>query len=334
MIQACTSLSGPVQHQGKTPPIAVTPNDNNAKPPTVTATQPIKPGKNGGAYYKDDGPPDTIAVDLDRIPEPKPKDEPLHKFANRPYNRFGENYVPDLERKPYKAQGTASWYGRKFHGKRTSSGELYDMLGLSAAHPTLPIPSYARVTNLENGRSIIVRINDRGPFHKGRLMDLSYAAAHRLGYAGKGRATVEVEAITTEQIAELASRGELPQGPGAKAPADSAVQTTVAALNDPPPLESGPLPPASGPAGAQPDDMATAANVFLQVGAFKNKVNAESLRTKLLTGWQEATDDKVNIVSKEGVFRLQIGPYANEQLAKEAGERLKDQLALGGLVVR
>ncbi|WP_249383851.1 septal ring lytic transglycosylase RlpA family protein [Chitinivorax sp. B] len=332
LIQACTSLSGPQQRQGNQPPVAVSmPNDPFKLPPT-TSTQPVKPGKNGGAYYKDDGPPDSINVDLDKIPEPKPKDEPLHKYANRPYSRFGEEYVPAKEHKTYKAQGTASWYGRKFHGKRTSSGELYDMLGLSAAHPTLPIPSYARVTNLENGKSVVVRVNDRGPFHKGRLMDLSYAAAHRLGYAGKGHAKVEVEAITPDQITELASRGELPRGPGARVVAEQA-ETVVAVLNDTGPILSETLPPQTEETMVS-GEVAEATNVFLQVGVFRNKTNAESMRSKVLTGWQEADDSKVNIVSKEGMFRLQIGPFASEQQAREAVGRLKDKLALSAVVVR
>ncbi len=100
---------------------------------------------------------------------------------------------------PFRQRGTASWYGKRFHGKKTASGEPYDMYAMSAAHPTLPIPSYARVTNLANGRSVIVRVNDRGPFHAGRVIDLSYAAAHKLGYIAQGSAQVEVEAIIPEK---------------------------------------------------------------------------------------------------------------------------------------
>ena len=124
-----------------------------------------------------------------------PRIEPLHRYANRPYRVFGKDYRPLASLQPFRQRGMASWYGKRFHGKPTSSGEKYDMYKMTAAHPTLPIPSYARVTNLANGRSVVVRVNDRGPFHAGRVIDLSYVAAHRLGYIGAGSAQVEVEAI-------------------------------------------------------------------------------------------------------------------------------------------
>ncbi|OGA06936.1 MAG: hypothetical protein A3D95_16115, partial [Betaproteobacteria bacterium RIFCSPHIGHO2_12_FULL_69_13] len=134
-------------------------------------------------------------AELAAVPDAEPKAEPLHRFANRPYQVFGREYVPLASLQPYRQRGTASWYGRRFHGNRTSTGERYDMYAMSAAHPTLPIPSYARVTNLGNGRSIVVRVNDRGPFHADRIIDLSYAAAAKLGFAGAGSALVEVESI-------------------------------------------------------------------------------------------------------------------------------------------
>ncbi|MEO1766601.1 septal ring lytic transglycosylase RlpA family protein [Thiobacter aerophilum] len=148
-----------------------------------------------GGYYQDDGPGDNPPADLERIPDAEPKAEPLHRFANNPYIVFGRTYVPDVSGRPYVAEGIASWYGRKFHGARTSSGEPYDMYAMTAAHPTLPIPSYARVTNLANGKSVIVRINDRGPFHSDRLIDLSYTAAYKLGLVRTGSGRVRVESI-------------------------------------------------------------------------------------------------------------------------------------------
>ena len=148
-----------------------------------------------GGYYKDDGPPQAPAPNLGRIADAVPRAEPLHRFANRPYEALGKSYAPMAAVQPFRQRGVASWYGKRFHGRKTASGEPYDMYAMSAAHPTLPIPSYARVTNLANGRSVIVRINDRGPFHAGRVIDLSYAAAHKLGYIAQGSAQVEVEAI-------------------------------------------------------------------------------------------------------------------------------------------
>jgi len=119
--------------------------------------------------------------------------EPLHRFANSPYSVLGKTYIPLISPGEYKERGIASWYGRKFHGKRTASGEIYDMYSMSAAHPVLPIPSYARVTNLANKKSVVVRINDRGPFVHDRIIDLSYTAADKLGIVNNGGAEVVVE---------------------------------------------------------------------------------------------------------------------------------------------
>jgi rare lipoprotein A len=148
-----------------------------------------------GGYYKDDGPHERPPAGLDAVADATPRAEPLHRYANRPYSVFGKDYLPLSAVQPFRQRGMASWYGKRFHGQKTSSGEPYDMYSMTAAHPTLPIPSYARVTNLANGRSVVVRINDRGPFHAGRVIDLSYVAAYKLGYIAAGSAQVEVEAI-------------------------------------------------------------------------------------------------------------------------------------------
>ena len=151
------------------------------------------PEKRPGGYYKDDGPGD--AARLASIADAVPRTEPLHRHANRPYEALGRRYVPLTQVGVFKQRGTASWYGKRYHGNPTSSGEKYDMYKMSAAHPILPIPSYARVTNLANGKSVIVRVNDRGPFHAGRAIDVSYAAAYKLGFIGQGSAQVEIEQI-------------------------------------------------------------------------------------------------------------------------------------------
>ena len=175
--------------------------------------------RNEGGYYKDDGPPDKVPASLALVSDASPRWEPLHRYANRPYEVFGKKYTPFTELRPYRQRGLASWYGKRFHGKPTSSGEPYDMYAMTAAHPVLAIPSYARVTNLSNGRSVVVRINDRGPFHDGRLIDLSYAAAYKLGYVGQGSARVEVEAILPQGLSSgprigpaLHAAGHLPEG--------------------------------------------------------------------------------------------------------------------------
>ena len=147
-----------------------------------------------GAYYLDDGPP-KASVDLAKVEDAVPRSEPLSSTGNKPYVVFGKHYVPLKTNKGFRQKGVASWYGKKFHGKRTSSGEPYDMYKMTAAHTVLPIPSYAKVKNLSNGRSVIVRVNDRGPFKHNRAMDLSYAAALKLDVVETGTAPVEIIAI-------------------------------------------------------------------------------------------------------------------------------------------
>jgi len=151
--------------------------------------------KRSGGYYKDDGPGAASTRDLSKIPNAKPYAEPLRARNNQPYTVNGKTYTPRNNVAPFRQQGVASWYGNRFHGKPTASGEKYDMYAMTAAHPILPIPSYARVTSLESGRSVIVRINDRGPFLHGRAIDLSYVAAWKLGFVDKGTTKVEVEQI-------------------------------------------------------------------------------------------------------------------------------------------
>ena len=208
------------------------------KPATLPVAQLLR---RPGGYYKDDGPDGAPPVDLDSIPDARPKPEPLNPHANDPYVVFGREYVPEIEFSAHRKQGTASWYGRKFHGQRTWSGEIYDMYAMTAAHPTLPIPSYARVTNLQNGKTVVVRVNDRGPFSSGRMMDLSFAAAYRLGFADSGIAAVEVESIV------------LPAPAAARAPAGAEG-----------------IPVAAGIAG-----------IYLQLGAFSSLANAESFRDNI-----------------------------------------------------
>ena len=158
--------------------------------------QPSPPPRNDGGYYLDDGPGDNPPANLDQIADAVPRVEKPHTYANQPYTAMGMRFVPRADARDYRARGIASWYGRRYHGKATASGETYDMYQMSAAHPTLPIPSYVRVTNLQNKKSVTVRVNDRGPFKHDRLIDLSYVAAYKLGYAVQGSAEVEVESVT------------------------------------------------------------------------------------------------------------------------------------------
>jgi rare lipoprotein A len=161
--------------------------------------KPVTDSKSKGAYYLDDGPEEVIPENLSSIPNAIPKREPLNKFSNRPYKVFGKTYYPMTTLKPYTATGYATWYGKKYHGNKTSIGEVYDMYKMTAAHKTLPLPCYVKVTNLKNDKTVIVRVNDRGPFVKDRIIDLSYAAANRLEIIEKGSELVKVELIDLEK---------------------------------------------------------------------------------------------------------------------------------------
>ena len=163
-------------------------------------------GSGRGGYYQDDGPGDNPPANLHDLADAVVRAEPYSRFGNRPYAVFGKTYVPLLGNDPFVQRGTASWYGKKFHGQRTSSGELYDMYQMTAAHPTLPIPSFARVTSLDTGKQVVVRVNDRGPFHATRIIDVSYTAALKLGLLGKGSGQVEVERLLPDDPARLATR--------------------------------------------------------------------------------------------------------------------------------
>jgi len=260
------------------------------QPPGRTA------GGNAGGYYKDDGPGASPPPNLEAIPDAAPRPEPLHRFANRPYQVFGKDYVPLTSVAPFRQQGAASWYGKRYHGSKTSSGETYDMYAMSAAHTVLPIPSYVRVTHLGNGRSVVVRINDRGPFHADRVIDLSYTAAYKLGILEAGSALVEVEVILPGQA--------------------------VAAPSVPPPA-------AAAPAAAAP---AQAAGVFLQLGAFSAQESAENFRNRVLRdlAWLA---DPIQVFAAGGFFRLQLGPYRSQEEARSIAERIQAELNLRPLVV-
>ena len=146
-------------------------------------------------FNRQDGPP-RFYIDANKIPNAVPKAEPLSKSGNKNYRIHGKKYLVMRKRHNYVAVGVASWYGSKFHNQLTASGERYNMLAMTAAHRTLPLPTYVKVTNLKNGKQIIVKVNDRGPFKRNRLIDLSYVAAKKLGIVKHGTALVEVKALT------------------------------------------------------------------------------------------------------------------------------------------
>ena len=271
---------------------------------TPKTPSPSTPAKSG--YYKDDGPGATPPANLDSIADAQPKLEPLNRFANRPYSVFGREYVPATSLRPYRERGVASWYGRKFHGQKTSIGEIYDMYAMSAAHPTLPLPSYARVTNVATGQSVVVRVNDRGPFLHDRLIDLSYAAAYRVGIAQRGSGEVEVEAIIPGE-AVLVAGAPLP--PVAEAPA--------ATLPGVPPAEVGATVPVASADGG----------FAVQLGAFASFANAQSFAGRLANQLAPVgVEAKVRQVN--GLFRVFVGPYETREDARRMADRLRDALGL------
>jgi rare lipoprotein A len=283
------------------------------------------PPASGGGYYLDDGPGANAPANLDAVPDAVPRIEPLHRGTQRPYVVMGRSYTPMTELTPYKARGVATWYGRRYHGKQTSSGEPYDMYAMTAAHTVLPIPSYVRVTNLANGKSVVVRVNDRGPFIDSRLIDLSYTAAHKLGIIGAGTGMVEVESL----IPDLAS---LPEPPVAAAPATPvAIPATIPAsvITEAAPVTAVPLPPPTPSALPAP---AAVSGSFVQFGAFGVKENAESYLARLQAqaAWLA---DTLHISYTEGIYRVQAGPYPNEAAARETAERAGQTLGTKPVVV-
>lgn len=295
-----------------------------------TASVPKLP-RTGGGYYKDDGPGDNVPPDLHAIPDAVPRDEPIHRASTRPYVVFGQGYTPMARRGAYRERGRASWYGRKFHGQRTSNGETYDMYAMSGAHKTLPLPSYAKVTNLANGKSVVVRINDRGPFHAGRIIDLSYAAAYKLGYLGQGSAEVEVEAVGPDDIPMLqAAAPAAPAAPAVQvaavaAPADDAVGESRV---DPAAILNGELDTPSDATQMQRGGE----GVYLQLGAFQTRDNAEGFRGHVMAelDWLR---DRLAVFDEGGRYRLQAGPYASAEAARAVAARIADALDLQPFMV-
>ncbi len=229
--------------------------------------------------------------DISGITDAVPRAEPYSRYGNpESYVVFGKRYYTRPDSKDYKERGIASWYGSKFHGRRTSSGEVYDLYKMTAAHRSLPLPTYARVTNLRNGRSIVVKINDRGPFHNNRIIDLSYVAAAKLGILEHGTGLVEVEAIDTS------------------APQPATTRVAEQAAPETPPATSDTL-------------------MYLQVGAFSQRDNADRLRSRL----QTANVGDIHVVEGNGssgtFFRVRVGPLASVDEA----DRIANTLASEGI---
>jgi rare lipoprotein A len=278
-------------------------------------------GSGRGGYYLDDGPGDDIPEGLLSMPDPEPRVEPYSTRGNRPYVVFGVRYVPFTDERPLKQRGIGSWYGRKFHGQRTSSGEIYDMYKMSAAHPTLPIPSYARVTNLVNGRQVIVRVNDRGPFHSSRIIDLSYVAALKLGYLGKGSSQLEVERLLPEEVARIAG-GKRNQETGT---AQAAQEQQQMFADAPQPLPD-----------AKPAIVAISApapGYYIQVGAFSQAGGAEAIRLQMARNWADNLPP-LSVVQNGALYRVHGGPFATRAEAAMAALQLERAGAAKPMIVQ
>jgi rare lipoprotein A len=279
-------------------------------------------------YYQDDGPPDRVPADIASIPDATPRIEPINARTSRPYTALGRSYTPLAGDGPFRQRGMASWYGKQFHGNRTASGEIYDMFAMTAAHPTLPIPSYVRVTHLRNGRSVIVRVNDRGPFKDDRVIDLSYAAAAKLGIAGLGTGEVELERITSAQIAS----GEWRRGAIETARATETQATPAAPIA----ATAAAVAPSSGSAAGSGPSWS------VQLGAFSQQSNAEAFaaRVSALLGLADAAELSESqraprVESDQGLYRVLVGTLSDRTAA--LGLALQLERILGrpaSLVVR
>ena len=327
---------------------------------------PVYPTPSSGNPSQD-GPPSAAEIppNVADIPDAVPLAEPKSSSGNPDsYEVYGDHYVILKDARGYKERGYASWYGKKFQGKRTSSGEPYDMFKMTAAHKTLPIPCYARVTNIDNGRSVVVRINDRGPFHEGRIIDLSYTAAVKLGSLGKGSIPVEVEAIDPSMATPTTQYAGTPkppppaptpqQAPAMAPPRPVPPPTAVAVAPprpSPPPATVAAAPPPTIPATAaaapaappqlsmantlstaaagapvvtMPPQAAAPITRYLQAGLFNDPINAVTMREQLNGLGISNVQLKNDVRNGNSVSRVLIGPFVDDELLAVVRKRLSD----------
>lgn len=244
----------------------------------------------GGGYYLNDGPERNPPSNLDQVADAVPRVEPLKKSTMRPYTALGKTYRPMQTLQAYNARGQASWYGKRYHGRQTASGEVYDMYAMTAAHPTLPIPSYARVTNLQNGKSVVVRINDRGPFLANRLIDLSYVAAYKLGVLANGSAPVQVTTIIPGKTKVASSQA---------IPSRSVTQSALSGSKT----------------------KYRTQNIYLQLAAFRSARNAHSYLAQFKSDFPTLLHPS-RVDTSEGLYKVLIGPFADSATASRTADIL------------
>ena len=316
-------------------------------------------GPRGGSGIGRDGPDANPPAGLSQVPDAEPRVETIRGSGgtSKPYAVLGKSYVPIVDDRPFRETGLASWYGRKFHAQSTASGEPYDMYAMTAAHKTLPLPSYVRVRNPANGREAIVRVNDRGPFHDDRVIDLSYTAALKLDLL-RGVAPVEIERITNEDIrAGTWRRGEPASTNYAVAPqawpAPAADSVAVpAALTSPvvaapraevrelaalPPLapeaEAVPRPaPAPVPEAGPASSALPASGFWVQLGAFSQRDGVERFQQQVARTLPSLAG-ALNVFAERGTYRLQAGPYASREMARDTAEQARNGLQLAPMIV-
>ena len=265
---------------------------------------------------KKDSAPKKPSTRVDRAEKVIPKVEPKSKYGNpKSYVVFGQRYHTLPTAKGYVEQGIASWYGTKFHGRRTSSGETYDMYAMTAAHKTLPLPTYARVTNKKNGRSIIVRINDRGPFHDNRIIDLSYAAATKLGIVTTGTGLVEVRAIDPRRSASVQANkpNQKPVLPKDVVDVAEPVGNTASSVEIVEPLPSA-------------EDIEKQVGIFVQIGAFRSKENAYKFRNQFAAHQLGTVSVKEQLLEDAPIYKVWIGPL---ETVEQADSTVKKVTQLG-----
>jgi len=292
-----------------------------------------KAGSGRGAYYQDDGPGDAPPANLNDVPDAEVRFEPYSRYANRPYVVFGKKYVPMLDERPFVQRGLSSWYGKKFHGQKTSSGEIYDMYKMTAAHPTLPIPSYARITNTDNGKQVVVRINDRGPFHASRIVDVSYTAALKLGLLSKGSQHVMLERLLPESGERLGTmRRNAPEAEPDPATASLSAPAEISALilENKAEIKSA----KAHPEGAEDEAVAPApaGGFYVQLGAFSRAEKAQEIRARV--AGQSWVSGSLDVVRFGALHRVLSGPFESRAKALEAAREVPAAMGLRPIVIK
>lgn len=279
---------------------------------TTASTSPPPATKGRGAYYQDDGPGDQVPEGLLNVPDAIPKIEPFAKGPSKPYTVFDKTYTPITDYRPFIQRGVGSWYGKKFHGQRTASGEIYDMYKMTAAHPILPIPSYVRVTNIKNNKQVIVRINDRGPFLASRIIDLSYTAAYKLGYINDGSAELQVERLLPEEIARMTAESGTQQATNATE--DDAISRLSANANATKVGQEG-------------------TGFYLQLGAYAQAQNAQLALEGIKSTWP-ADLPLPSVIQNQGLYRLHSGPFTSREEASKAARQLQNSAQINTSIVQ